>query len=187
MSTADGGALGAEIPAPVAEIAGQRGFGALLDSRQDVSVGRTVGIGCGGCLVCIAVAFGIGAITAGLSLFSAGYTVLHALSVGVLFAGLGLGTYGLRGLIQGPRTYYLYSGGIVRRLRSGVAAIAWPEAARMVPVYGKKQESAGKVLGYRLDARDGTSFVLTLALVDGRDGFLDQVIEHVRRNGGVVQ
>lgn len=187
MSTADGGALGAEIPAPVAEVAGQRGFGALLDSRQDVSVGRTVGIGCGGCLVCIALVFGLSAISASFSVFSLGYSVFHALGFGVLFAGLGLGAFGLRGLIQGPRTYYLYAGGIVRRLRSGVAAIAWPDATRLVPVYGKKQESAGKVLGYRLDARDGTSFVLTLALVDGRDPFVDQVIEHVRRNGGVVQ
>lgn len=187
MSTADGGSVRTDVPPPVTEIAARNGFGALLASRNDVPVGRTLGIGCGGSIACLVVLSVVASVADHVvSPLSWGYSVVHAVSFGLFIAALWLGVYGLRAAILGPRVYYLYPGGVVRRLRSGVAAIAWPDGLRLIPVYGKK-EDAGKVLGYRLQARDGTEFVITVSLVNGRDPFVDRIIEQVRRNGGTVE
>lgn len=185
MSTANGVPAGVQVPPPVTEIAALRGFGALLDARNDIPVGRNVGVGCGGAIVCIALLGGIGSMLSSPSAASNDF-LGQAVVTFLFFFALGLGGYGIRSAVLGPRVYYLYPGGIVRRLRSGASAIAWPDAARLVPVYGKKSD-AGKVLGYRLQARDGTEFLVGLRLANGRDPFVDQIVEQVRRNGGTVQ
>jgi len=187
MSAAAGEPASVVVPPPVAEVVARRGFGAYLAGRQDVAVRRTLGIGCGGAVVCLALLFGVAAGTSGVSPLSWTYSLVHAVAVGLFVAALSLGVFGLRALALGPRVNYLYEGGIVQRRRSGVSAIAWPDAVRMSPVYGKAQGHEGQVLAYRLDARDGTSITVAVVLSDNRDPFLDQVIEHVRRNGGVIQ
>lgn len=90
------------------------------------------------------------------------------------------------GVSAGPRVNYLYEGGIVQRRRSAVSVIAWPDLIGMSPLYGRSHGHEGEVLAYRLDGRDGTSFAVAVILADNRDPFLDQAIEHVRGNGGVI-
>lgn len=193
MSTAGGAAPVGDRPQPpvppppVAEAAMNRAFGDLRDARQDASPKVTVGVGCGGALVCLVVLIIVGTVGEKLSVFSAVYSLLHVVALVLVFAGLGLAVFGFRGLAGGARANYLYAGGIVHTHRKTVTAVAWPDAVRMRPVHGKQQGSEGKVLAYVLTGRDGTAIPLALALVNGRDPFLDQVIDAVRRGGGVVE
>lgn len=38
----------------------------------------------------------------------------------------------------------------------------------------------GEVVGYRLEARDGTSIVIPLVLTEGRDAFVDRIVAALR-------
>jgi hypothetical protein len=96
--------------------------------------------------------------------------------------------YGIRGLVVGARTHYLYAGGIVHSRRGGPRAVAWPEVIRLKSVYNRRsQGQEGKVLGYRLEAQDGTSFTIPLSLVNGRDAFVDRIVDALRRHGRPIE
>ncbi|HEY3685731.1 MAG TPA: hypothetical protein VGL93_22055 [Streptosporangiaceae bacterium] len=187
MSTAAGRPAPPVPPQDVTETAARLGFGEPRDARQDASPRVSGGIGCGGAIVCLLLLIGLAAITSHLSIFSWAYSLLHAVGIGLLIAGASLAIFGFRGLAGGSRSNFLYAGGIVHRHRSKITAVAWRDAVRMRPVRGKQRGSEGKVLAYVLQARDGASFPVVVAAKDGRDPFLDQVIDAVRSNGGVVE
>src|SRR5262245_2815222 len=133
------------IPPPVAETVARRGFGAYLAAREEVAVRRALAIGCGGAIACLALLAAVAAAPSRASPFSVTSSVARALSIGLFVAALSLGVFGLRGLIAGPRVNYLYEGGIVHRRRSAVSAVAWPDAVRMSPVYGRSQGHEGQI------------------------------------------
>lgn len=177
----------AAVPDQVTGEAARRGFGALLDVRQEGSAGASAGVGCGGAVVCAVLLFGGGQLLPEPDVFSWWYSVEHFVAVALFLMILGLTVYGLRGLLLGARHQYLYAGGIVHRARSRVRAVAWPDVLRLRPIYGRSQGDAGKVLGYHVEARDGTTFPIAVIAPDGRDPFLDRVIDSVRRNGGTIE
>lgn len=112
----------------------------------------------------------LGSETAGTSMFSFAHSILHALSIAFLFMVVGGIGYGIRGLVAGAQAQYLYAVGIVHLSRSRPRAVAWPDVARLLSVYQRgDQGTVGRVVGYRLEPRDGASFLIPLALVNGRD------------------
>lgn len=71
--------------------------------------------------------------------------------------------------------------------RSRPRAVAWPDVARLLSVYQRgDQSTVGRVVGYRLEPRDGASFLIPLVLVNGRDAFVDQVVAAFRRHNRLI-
>ena len=177
----------AVVPEQVVREAARRGFGALLDARQQGSAAASVTVGCGGALVGILVLVVAAQLLPEPSIFSWWHSIEHLAAVALFLMILGLGVYGVRGLLLGGRHHYLYAGGIIQRGRSRLYAVAWRDVVSLRAVYGHSQENAGKVLGYRVEARDGTAFPIAVIMSGGRDPFLDRVIDCVRRHGGVIE
>jgi hypothetical protein len=122
------------------------------------------------------------------SVFSLGRMVLRFFMLIVFFMFVWGLAYGIRGLVVGSRVHYLYEGGLVHSRRSGLRAVAWPEVTLLKSVYNRRSEGAeGKVLGYRVETQGGSSFVIPLALVDGRDAFIDWIVDRLRAHGRPIQ
>jgi hypothetical protein len=171
------------VPEEVAGLAAARGLGALVDVRQGVSASRAVTVGWGTGAVALVLALAVGYESSQTPAFSAAHALLHALTLAFLFTAVGGIGYGARGLAAGTRAYYLYAGGLVLTRRSGPQAVGWPQAVRLRSVHQRGDGStAGRVAGYRLEATDGTSILVPLVLVDGRDAFVDQLVAAMRRH-----
>lgn len=140
-------------------------------------------VGWGTGAVGLALTLALGFASSRTSQFSLAHSLLHALTLAFLFAAVGGIGYGVRGLVSGTRANYLYAHGIVHTSRSGPQAVAWPEVTRLKSVHQRgDQSTVGRVVGYRLEAGDGTSFLIPLLLVDGRDAFVDQIVAALRRH-----
>jgi hypothetical protein len=176
-----GGTGAALVPDEVARLAAQRGFGALLDVRREVPMTTALVKGWGIAAASFAMMWLLSSLGGGTSMFSAIYSVLHFVAVFFFFMFVWGVAYGIRGLVVGSRSHYLYAGGLVHSRRSGPQAVAWPEVGRLTSVYNRRgQGGEGKVLGYKVEAQGGTSFMVPLLLVNGRDAFVDRLMEHLR-------
>lgn len=172
----------AAVPEQVAREAARHGFGEMLDARQKGSPSGAVTVGCGGALVGIAVLVAA-ALLPEPSALPLWRSVGHQAAGALFLAIVALGTYGLRGLVLGARHHYLYAGGLVQRGRSRVYSVAWRDVVRLRAVHARAKGRPGKLLGYRVEARDGRTFRIA-ARLSGRDPFLDRLIDCVRREGG---
>ncbi|MGC0318949.1 hypothetical protein [Kitasatospora acidiphila] len=190
MADTDHGAVGSAasgpppqtVPTAVDRLARVHRLGELTDVRRGVSPLRVVTVGWGSAAIALLLTVLIRHEAAGTAVFTPANSALHALSIAFLFIFAAGTTYGLRGLLAGSRALYLYDGGIVHTDRSGARAVAWPEVARLRRIHQHRgQDAAGRLLGYRLLTRDGTSFVIPLIPVDGHDAFVDRIVDSVRR------
>ncbi|MFB7666921.1 hypothetical protein ACFC1R_23725 [Kitasatospora sp. NPDC056138] len=177
------GTSSAEVPEEVGRLAAANGLGELLDVRRGISPKRAVAVGWGTAAVSLALVLALGSETVKTSMFSFAHSILHALTIAFLFMTVGGIGYGVRGLVAGARAQYLYADGIVHLSRSGPRAVKWPDVAQLRSVHQRgDQSTVGRVVGYRLEPRDGAAFLIPLVLVDGRDAFVDQVVAAVRRH-----
>ncbi|MDH6128234.1 hypothetical protein [Kitasatospora sp. GP82] len=171
------------VPEEVARLAAARGLGELVDVRRGVSATRAVTVGWGTATVSLVLTLALGFETSRTPAFSLAHSLLHALTLAFLFTAVGGIGYGVRGLVAGTRTHYLYADGIVHATRSGPQAVAWPEVTWLKSVHQRgDQSTVGRVVGYRLEAGDGTSFLIPLVLVDGRNAFVDKVVAAMRQH-----
>lgn len=128
------------------------------------------------------------AIGEGTSVFDAGYTILRFVVLFFFFLLVSGLIIAIRGLVVGSRAHFLHAGGLVSVRRGGPVAVAWPEIESLEALYNRRQQgSEGKVLGYRVHAGGRPVFAVPLAVVDGRDAFMDRIIEQVRAHGRPVR
>jgi hypothetical protein len=176
------------IPNAVGRLAAQRNFGPFLDIRREVPVSEALIKGWGTAGVSFGLMILVSWIASDTGVFSLARSILRFFALIFFFMFVWGLVYGIRGLVVGSRVHYLFSGGLVHSRRSGLRAVAWPEVAVLKSVYNRRQQgSEGKVLGYRVESRDGSSFTIPLALVNGRDAFIDQVVGNLRAHNRPIQ
>jgi hypothetical protein len=174
----------AEAPPDVARLAEARGLGALVDVRAEITMGAALlrSLVIGGGSLALMILFSV--LFPDPSQFSLVYSVLRFVVLFLLFMLVWAVATGIRALVVGSRAHYLYAGGLVHTRRRGPRAVAWPEVVQLRSVYSRNDRSSpGKVLGYRVEARDSASFVIPLLLADGRDAFVDAVVANLRAHG----
>lgn len=175
------------VPGEVARFATGYGLGELIDVRREIPEKAAIkGFG-------LAALLFLGLLTTSglaepLSAFSLLYSVLRLIALLFFFASLWMLIYGIRALVIGPRAYYLYAGGLVCGGRGQPRAASWSDVLRLEPVYNRRsQGSEGKIMGYRVELKDGSNFALPLVLVDGRDAFIDRVVDCLRSPGRPIE
>lgn len=176
-----------QVPPAVAQAANGRGFGELLNGRKNLPLTSAL-IGFGAFVAGILVLFGLSALSAA---DDSGWArvFLRPIGLGICVAGVGGLAYAIRVLVTGPVHAYLYRGGLVASHRTTLTVLAWPEIAAMTPRLGTRGNAKGKVLGYDVRARTGTSALIpaTGNRSDPHDAaFTDQLAFLVRQAGGQV-
>jgi hypothetical protein len=179
-----------QVAAPdgVASLAARRGFGNLIDIRREVTMMEAVIKGGIVTAVSLGLMILLGWLGGDTSVFSPARSVLRffAFAAFIMFV-WGL-AYAIRGLVVGSRVHYLYEGGLVHSRRSGLRAVAWPEVTVLKSVYNRRRQGdEGKVLGYRVETQGGSSFAIPLSMVNGRDPFIDWIVERLRAHGRPIQ
>lgn len=169
------------IPRHVAVAATQRRLGAYLDTRASEQRGRSVAIGCGTSIAAFVAMAMVAGLTAEVSMFDPSYGFIRAVVITLFFLSIGMAFYALRGLVRGNRVNYLFADGIVHAVGSRTQTVLWPEITQLVTEYERRaMGSEGKILGYRVESSDGDPFMIPLTLVNGRDPFVDHVVEQLR-------
>jgi len=175
------------VPDAVGRLAAQRNFGPFVDIRREVPTSEALIKGWGTAAVSVGLLVLVSWIANDTSVFSLARSILRFFALIFLFMAVWGLVYGIRGLVVGSRAHYMFAGGLVHRRRSGVRAVAWPEVIVLKSVYNRRnQGSEGKVLGYRVEYQGG-SFTIPLALVDGRDAFIDQIVANLRAHNRPIQ
>ncbi|TQF02215.1 hypothetical protein E6W39_07955 [Kitasatospora acidiphila] len=172
------------VPSAVDQLARAHRLGELTDVRRGVSPLRVVAVGWGSAVVALLLTVLMGHEAAGTTAFTPAGSALHALSIAFLFIFAAGTAYGLRGLLAGSRALYLYDGGLVHADRSGARAVPWSEIAGLRGIHQQPagQGATGRLLGYRLLTRSGTSFVIPRIPADGHDPFTDRIVDAARRH-----
>lgn len=169
-------------PPEVDRLAGTRGLGEYITARHGVSPSRALATGAAIAAIALAFLIVLSGPVSNASVFPSAYSVLHAVYLGFLFmlvAGVG---QGIRGLVAGAQAHYLYAGGVVHTRRSVARAVAWQDVIQLRSIHRRRGDrpDVGEVVGYRLEARDGTSIVIPLVLTEGRDAFVDRIVAALR-------
>ena len=172
-------------PKGVTAAAAERGLGHLISTREGPAGGQSAGVAgavAAGCLVLLIPCWLVLSRASPLSpAFPVLDAVYRALLIGMA-AGLG---WAIRSLRTGQRSWYLYARGVIQKTgRSGLRAVAWPDASELKAIRRRHGDrNVGDVLGYRLAARDGAWLTIPLKVGrDGRDPFIDQVLAAAREH-----
>jgi hypothetical protein len=173
--------VGEEPPPGVTAMAHSRQLGPRVASRKLMNpfvvagVSLVIALGCLGLLIIMSTVFSdvegaLSPLVRGLALF-------------LCFGFVGALTYGLATLARGAQSFHVYAGGFVHRRNSKVRAYGWAEVAELRPVIGKRGDAAGKVQSYQLVPRSGPPIGIPLAIENGRDEFMDQLMAVLRHHG----
>jgi hypothetical protein len=172
----------AEQPPPaVAALAQSRQFGPCIANRKLMNplmvggVSVVVALACLGLLILMSSVFSD--VEGALS------PLIRGAALFFCFGFVGALTYGIATLVRGAQSFHVYAGGFVHRRNSKVRAYAWPEVAELRPVVGKRGDAAGKTLSYQLVPRGGAPIGIPLAIENGRDGFMDELMAALRHHG----
>ena len=184
QATRTGG--GPDVPEAVSRAAQRLQLGELLDIRRERSTGSMLLAG--------AATFAVGLVATLLLAAWNGaqradayahpgttYTQFVAPTGAIMLIGIALA---VRALVIGTRAHYLYTGGLASSRRSGVRALAWPAVTEMWAVRGRDRSA---VAGYRLTGPDSAPILVPLRLDNGRDAFVDRVIEFMNQHGRPVR
>jgi hypothetical protein len=175
------GPAGEQVPEAVGRAAAEHGLGALVDVRREVPMGAAVVRGGVVAVVSTALLVLVGYLAKDLSVFDLSYSLMRFVGLVLFFTAFGGFLYAVRGLVVGSRSHYLFAGGLVHLRRGGPRAVAWPQVDLLKPVYNRRsQGSEGTVLGYEVQVGGRALFAVPLVLTDGRDPFVDRVIERLR-------
>ncbi|MFC5182715.1 hypothetical protein [Actinomadura harenae] len=176
------------VPDPVTRLAADRGLGALVDVRRQLTTASMTIIGVVTSVVCVLLMWGLFELTKSASFLSSLHQIAYAVHLPLLF-GLVWGVgYTIRGLAQGGRAHYLYENGLVFARRTRQDAFTWQDITGLSPLYERRDQGReGKVLGYTITPSRGAPFAVPLVLKDGRDPFMDRIITNVQALGRPVQ
>ncbi|HVV14710.1 hypothetical protein [Amycolatopsis sp.] len=173
-------------PGEVGTFAAHRGLGQYLDVRHEVPMTMALVKGLAIAIVCGAGAALVIWWVSTMDEFSP-LRAVHWVGLALFFGCVYGIAQAVRGLIVGSRAHYLYSGGLVRKRRTGLFAVSWTEISGLSAVYNKREQGQeGKILGYRVNLAGGESYTIPLLLTSGRDRFIDQVIAFLRQYGKPV-
>jgi hypothetical protein len=175
------GAAGERVPEAVGRAAAEHGLGALVDVRREVAMGAAVVRGGVVAVVSCALLVLVSYLAKDMSVFGLAYSLTRFGGLVLFFAAFAGFLYAVRGLVVGSRSHYLFAGGLVHLRRGGPRAVAWPQIDLLKPVYDRRSRgSEGKVLGYEVQVGGRALFAVPLVLTDGRDPFMDRIIERLR-------
>jgi hypothetical protein len=178
----------APVPDAVRTAAAGRGLGALVDVRREVSMGTAVLRGGGTAAVSVALLVLVSYLAKDESVFSWTYSLLRFAGLFFFFTAFAAFLFAVRGLVVGTREHYLFDGGLVHLRRAGPRTVAWDDVESFSAVYNRRGAGpAAKVLGYQVHAGGRAQFVVPLVLVDGRDPFIDRIIERLQAHGRPVR
>jgi hypothetical protein len=175
------GPIGDEPPVDVSQLAQTRGFGPRVASRALASPLVTGGLGLVAAAACVGLLMLFGALhppRTGLL-----YPVMRFIALFLCFSLVGALVFSIRAFVRGAQAFHVYAGGFIHRRNGKARAFGWPEVGELRPVYGKRGDTAGKLLHYQLVPRTGAPVAIPLHLVDGRDAFMDQFMAVLDRNG----
>lgn len=99
------------------------------------------------------------------------------------FAFVGALAWGIAALVRGNRSFHVYAGGFIYRHNGKMRVITWPEVTDLRPVIAKRGAASGKIQHYQLTLHNGKHVPVPLAIVDGRDPFMDQLMAVLRHSG----
>jgi hypothetical protein len=174
----------AEVPPDAAQAAAARGFGALLGARinnRPMVTALVYFVLSAVCLVMLLVtSWLIGEVFHPAS-GSLVWSVLRIVPLAFCFGFVILPVYAIKALVAGSRSLFAYPNGLVYKHNKEIQAVAWPEVTELKSVVGTRGEQAGKLLYYNLVPAAGKPIPLPINVVDGKDEFLDHVIEGLRR------
>lgn len=175
------------VPAPVARLARERGFGAAQDVRFERTTASMVAGGLATFTICMIAFAGMTAFNAAQDTAAvAGHTAttMHLIGPVGLIGLIGLGA-AIRGLLIGTRAHFLFPGGLISQRRSAVTALAWSQITALRAVYSTEN---GRVTGYRPHTdRPGRAVTIPLTLTGDRDRFTDQLLDHGRAHHIPIQ
>lgn len=172
-------------PPEVVAAAGDRGLGELVAARKEMNPFVGAGIGLGAAAICYGVMWGVTAIGQRFSLRSAqklsGWLGLAACILLVLCIG-----YAIYVLIHGARAYYIWSDGFIYTHNRTIRAFRWSEVAELRGRRHESGDNAGKVAEYQVVPAEGRPITVPLEVDDGRDEFVDALIDALRAEGRPV-
>jgi hypothetical protein len=72
----------------------------------------------------------------------------------------------------------------VAKRRTGLIAVDWPQIEQLESRYNRKTRD---LVGYRVHAAGGTTFMIPLVLTNNRDAFIDRIVDQLRALGRPVR
>ncbi len=178
------------VPEDVERLAASRGFGNLLDVRHEISAKRAMSTGLATVIVSVAL-IGVDGwifLPRGGEPSNLRKIVIQIIGLFLLFSAIDGARRFFRGLFVGSRSHYLYADGLVHKKRSGPVAIGWREVATFRSVHSRRANTdTSKILGYRVAAQDGRSFVIPIVPKNGGDAFMDLIIGNLRTHGHDIE
>jgi hypothetical protein len=109
--------------------------------------------------------------------------LLRFIALFFCFAFVGALAWGIAALVRGNRSFHVYAGGFIYRHNGKIRVISWPEVTDLRQVIAKRGEASGKIQHYQLTLHDGKHIAIPLAIVDGRDYFMDQLMAVLHHSG----
>jgi hypothetical protein len=180
-----GPGAGAELPEPVQRLAAERGLGQPVDVRRELSMTGALVKGVVGIVGGLALMMLLGWLAGDAA---RGSSVVTAIARPFAILGLGALVWGIvmivRGLLVGSRAHYLFAGGLVAKRRTGLIAVAWPQIEQLESRYNRKTRD---LVGYRVHAAGGVTFMIPLVLTNNRDAFIDRIADQLRAHGRPVR
>ncbi|BCY11214.1 hypothetical protein [Actinoplanes sp. L3-i22] len=170
-----------EPSADVTALALSRGLGHRVDSRKLANpVTRGAGL-----LLAAAASIGLLVLLSYLGQDSDGFfwEVLHVIALVFCFSAVFLIVSGLRVFIVGAQSFHVFANGFVHRRNGRVQAYTWPEVTELKPVLQTRGEDRGRLLSYALVPRQAKPIAIPVAVVDGRDPFLDNLMGLLQHHG----
>jgi hypothetical protein len=165
----------------VTSLALSRGLGHPVDSRHlphPLTRGLTM---LGAAAACVALLVLVSWLAQDSS--SVLYEVLHVVGLFFCFSTLFFVVTGIRVFVTGAQSFHVFTNGFVHRRNGRVRAYAWTEIAELKPVLQTRGEGRGRLLHYALVPRHDKPVAIPVALVDGRDSFLDHLIGLLYQHG----
>lgn len=175
------GAAAEQPPPDVASVAERRQLGPHLTTRQLMNPLVAGGLG----LIASVVSLGLLVLVSFLASDIDGpvRALLRFIALFFCFAFVGAFAWGIAALARGSRSFHVYAGGFIYRHNKKIRVITWPEVADLRPVIAKRGQASGKIQYYQLTLHQGKHISVPLAIVDGRDHFMDQLMAVLHHNG----
>ncbi|WP_436533559.1 hypothetical protein [Actinoplanes sp. HUAS TT8] len=173
--------IAGQPPEDVTALALSRGLGHLVDTRKLPNpVTRGLGL-----LVGSAVVFGLLLLLSYLGRDADGFfwEILHVIALFLCFMVLYFVINAIRVLIIGAQSFHVFTNGFVHRKNGTLRAYVWPELTEFKPVLQTRGENKGTLLHYALVPRHDKPIAVPVAIVNGRDTFLDNLMGLLQHHG----
>jgi hypothetical protein len=164
---------GGPIPEPVIRLAAERALGEYVAERGWGNPWAKVGQSL--LLALIAVAGEVVIRVLG---------ILFIFNIALIILFIGGISNAIAALARGRQDNYLFTGGLVHVRRDSLRAIPWAQVARLGRSTGNRGLTGGR--RFPLQLLDGSSVTIPLVQVDGRDTFIERLVDLLKRHGRPV-